>query len=347
MTSGAPTDDPWLPLRLTHQARVLAAEARMLAAVRAALRTWLATARAVALPTVTAATADPGSETGTGAITAAGDLPPDVAALAGTSQAWLEAMTVHLLPAAGQVYADGVADAGGDLDLLHVIQLKDEYLAALPNRLVGVPDDAWRQVTDTVTELSNQGASIPVIRDAVEAILGSASWAGRAETIARTETIGAYNAGTLTGWLTAAAALDERLDKVWVATHGERTRPDHHQADGQRVALDGAFLVGGVPMRFPGDPAAPSGQAVNCRCTMIEIPEGEPLPEVPEHPWPQRTPDDPAVPVVVTAGSSLRTGTGRLGTCRCRCAGRGRMPPGMRGRSRSAGSPPEQSRPTS
>jgi hypothetical protein len=112
---------------------------------------------------------------------------------------------------------------------------------------------------------------------------------GAAETIARTETIGAYNAGTLTAWLTSAAVLDEAVDKVWVATHDERTRPDHHHADGQRVPLGGTFLVGGVPMRFPGDPAAVPEQVVNCRCTMIEVPVGEPLPEVPDHPWPDHS----------------------------------------------------------
>jgi len=47
-------------------------------------------------------------------------------------------------------------------------------------------------------------------------------------------------------------------------------------------------MVGGVPMRFPGDPAAAPGQVVNCRCTMIEVLAGEELPSVPEHPWPRR-----------------------------------------------------------
>ena len=79
-------DDPWLPLRLEHQARVLSAEARMFTAVRAALRTWLAVARSAALPALTAAA-----------------LPPESSALAGAGHAWMDAVSLHLLPAAGQV----------------------------------------------------------------------------------------------------------------------------------------------------------------------------------------------------------------------------------------------------
>ncbi|SCL70441.1 Phage Mu protein F like protein [Micromonospora citrea] len=282
--------DPWLPLRLDHEARVVAAERRVLRAARAALRTWLADARAKALPVVTAAA-----------------LPPDPSALAGAGQAWFEAMTVHLVPAVDKTFLEGVADAGGDVDLLRVAQLKDEYLAALPNRLTGVPDSAWQLVVAAVAELTGEGASVPRIRDAIEGILGERSWEDRAVTIARTETIGAYNAGTLTAWLTAELALDEKLDKVWVATHDERTRDDHRHADGQRVALDGVFMVGGVPMRYPGDPAAPPGQTVNCRCTMIEVEADEPLPVVPKHPWPRRD-RATGLDITVTAAAAAKGG---------------------------------------
>lgn len=281
--------DQWLPLRLTHEARVIAAEKRVEWAAWAALRTWLESARSATLP-VTAAV-----------------LPPDPSALPGTGQAWFEAMTVHLVPAVGATFLQGVAEAGGDVELLRVAQMKDDYLAAVPNRLRGVPDSAWTQVAAAVAELTADGASIPRIRDAIEAILGDLSWEERAVTIARTETIGAYNAGTLTAWLTSKRALDEKLDKVWVSTHDTRTRHDHRAADGQRVALDGVFMVGGVTMRYPGDPAAPPGQTVQCRCTMIEVEADEPLPSVPKHPWPQRdraTGSD----ITVTAAAAAKGG---------------------------------------
>ncbi|MGI5151359.1 phage minor head protein [Plantactinospora sp. CA-294935] len=283
-------NDPWLPLRLDHEARVVAAEKRMEAAAKAALRAWLRAARAVTLPALTAAA-----------------LPPDPSALAGTGQAWMDAMTMHLLPEAQRTFLAGVVDAGGDVELVRVAQMKDEYLQALPNRLTGVPDSAWQQITAVVVDLTAEGASVPRIRDAIEEILGNRSWTDRAVTIARTETIGAYNAGTLTAWLTAEQALGEKLDKVWVATHDERTRDDHRDADGQRIALDGVFMVGGTPLRFPGDPAAPAGQVVNCRCTMIEVEAEEPLPAVPEHPWPRRDRSS-GLEITVTAAGAAEGG---------------------------------------
>ncbi|MEV4705452.1 phage minor head protein [Actinoplanes sp. NPDC049316] len=282
------TGDAWKPLRLAHAAQVAACEQRMHAAVRAALTAWLTTARRLTLPTLTAAA-----------------LPPDPSALAGAGQAWLDAMTVHLLPAAADIFRTGVVDAGADVDLLAVADAVAEYLDQLPNRLAGIPDDAWAQVTATIAELAGQGASIPRIRDAIADILGPAAWDGRATTIARTETIGAYNAGTLTGWLTSAAVTGEKLDKVWVATHDGRTRDAHRALDGQRAPLDGVFHADGVPLRYPGDPAAPPHLTVACRCTMVEIPAGEPLPDIPKHPWTGRTGG-----TTVTAAAAAEGGAG-------------------------------------
>ncbi|MEU5931149.1 hypothetical protein [Micromonospora sp. NPDC047187] len=149
--------DLWLPLRLDHEPRVLAAEKRVERAAWSALSSWLRSARSMTLPVTAAA------------------LPPDPFALAGAGQAWFEAMTVHLLPEVDATFLAGVADAGGDLELLRVAQMKDEYLAALPNAFSGVPDSAWTQATAVVAELTAEGASIPLIRDAIEAILGELS----------------------------------------------------------------------------------------------------------------------------------------------------------------------------
>ncbi|MFI5495586.1 phage minor head protein [Actinoplanes sp. NPDC051859] len=278
----------WQLPRLVSAARLAGCEQRLHAAVRAALTAWLAAARRLTLPALTAAA-----------------LPPDPSALAGAGQAWLDAMTVHLVPEVADIFRTGVIDAGTDVDLLAVQDAVADYLDQLPNRLAGIPDDAWTQVTATITELAGQGASIPRIRDAVADLLGADAWDGRAQTIARTETIGAYNAGTLTGWLTSAAALDEKLDKVWVATHDERTRDAHRALDGHRTPLDGVFVAGGVPLRYPGDPAAPPHLTVACRCTMIEVPAGEPLPDLPAHPWTGR----PAG-TTVTAAAAAEDGVG-------------------------------------
>lgn len=64
------------------------------------------------------------------------------------------------------------------------------------------------------------------------------------------------------------SASGETFYKTWLASADERTRPDHADADGQTVRLDEQFVVGGVAMDAPGDPAAPADEVVGCRCTL-------------------------------------------------------------------------------
>ena len=57
--------------------------------------------------------------------------------------------------------------------------------------------------------------------------------------------------------------------KRWVTMHDDRVRETHAAADGQTVALDEAFIVGGYPMQYPGDRNAPIGETIQCRCVMV------------------------------------------------------------------------------
>ena len=94
--------------------------------------------------------------------------------------------------------------------------------------------------------------------------------------MARTETIGAVNAGVF-----RAAELDaeQRGDpapfKQWIATEDSRTRPTHHDADNQRTLLREPFIVGGARLLFPGDPTGPAAEVINCRCSLLPIVLGE------------------------------------------------------------------------
>lgn len=89
-------------------------------------------------------------------------------------------------------------------------------------------------------------------------------WKTRANLIARTESTGVANYGAL-----QALAYEGVAEKQWMATNDTRTRASHREADGETVALDGMFSVGGVNLMFPGDPTAPVKETANCRCTMI------------------------------------------------------------------------------
>lgn len=54
--------------------------------------------------------------------------------------------------------------------------------------------------------------------------------------------------------------------KRWVSMHDDRVRSSHKHLDGQRVAIGSAFMTQSGPIRYPGDPLAPFGETINCRC---------------------------------------------------------------------------------
>lgn len=158
-----------------------------------------------------------------------------------------------------------------------------DYLTASRNRLVRVPDSVYAQINRATLKATTEGWSIDDLAARVEDILGESgqdAWAGRARTIARTEAIGAYNAGRFAGFQSLAGQLGGSWEKVWLATHDHRTRFTHARrtgADEQRVPLNAPFDVGGALLMYPGDPAGPPQEVINCRCSILLAREGEPV----------------------------------------------------------------------
>ena len=138
------------------------------------------------------------------------------------------------------------------------------YVMTASNRIVGASSSIWSQVQFAAEQAISVGVEIPKLRAEVEQITGYARV--RAQAIARTETIGAYNAGDIEG----ARALGEYgpVEKSWLATFGPRTRDSHAEANGQTVLMEESFIVGGVAMDRPLDPSGPANEVVNCRCVM-------------------------------------------------------------------------------
>lgn len=89
----------------------------------------------------------------------------------------------------------------------------------------------------------------------------------RAETIARTEVMGALNAGAREGWRQARAEglLGKNAKKEWITTPDERICPYCAPMDGVQVLLDVKFLTAVGPV--DGPPLHP-----RCRCALAVIP---------------------------------------------------------------------------
>lgn len=103
----------------------------------------------------------------------------------------------------------------------------------------------------------------------IRGVIGGKRGERRSMLIARTETTRAANAGHEAG--AEASGID--LMKIWVATADARTR-DAHRAMIGRAAIpkQARFVVGGVSMRYPGDPVGGAGNCVNCRCRVLYVP---------------------------------------------------------------------------
>jgi hypothetical protein len=262
MTWDGTGTDPWLPARLQARAEVAEVERGIRRAFWAALSGWLvAVARRVLR---------------------SGER-PDPYAVHALAPLWVQAVDrlVHgeIFEALGLAYRRLLGDDYRWEDRLAV----SRYLIEVTNRMVRVPDEVFDLVAGQISQGVNLGEGIPKLAARVDNVLSiedQERWPNRATVVARTETIGALNAGRADAF---DAFEDERdpedpeLEKMWLATDDSRTRPDHREAEGQRVPVDQPFTVGGAELMFPGDPSGPADQVIQCRCTMLLVEVGEDL----------------------------------------------------------------------
>lgn len=249
--------DPNAADRWRRDARLARGERRVLAATREALAALAAYARRAL------------RESGL-----------DPAVLDDRAPAWRDALSGEVTPAIYSVFADAWAaiDRGTGVD--PTLQ-GTRYLETVHNRLVGASDEVFDQIRGAI-EAGRQEGLHPreVARDVDRLLADTANWEGRARTIARTETLGANNAGARASARATADYLGYGPDQVqrsWLATSDSRTRESHAEADGQTImGLDATYSVGGAELEGPGDPYGPAEEVINCRCTETFLYPGDP-----------------------------------------------------------------------
>lgn len=139
------------------------------------------------------------------------------------------------------------------------------FLTQTENQLVGVGDDMWKRTRDQLIIGMQDGESIQQLSARVKEVLSTID--ARARTIARTEVIGASNAGAYQQL--QLLGNDAPARKTWLSTRDGRTRLTHRAANGQTVEFGAPFTVGGARFDYPGDPNAPADERINCRCTLV------------------------------------------------------------------------------
>jgi len=168
----------------------------------------------------------------------------------------------------------------------HLLNTKD-IISYDANRLAWITANVARKVTEISGTTKAQATSIIQSVLSEQVVAGAASQAStsaaiiaamrekggslaryRSRVIARTEAHASAGAANEA----AAASLGIPLKKEWVAARqAGRTRDDHLDADGQVVALDQPFIVGGERLMYPSDPSGSPENVINCRCSSVHI----------------------------------------------------------------------------
>lgn len=160
---------------------------------------------------------------------------------------------------------DAKADVEFDLTDPRVI----EFLQERGRKIVGINETTRQAIVQAIAAGETAGDGIRQIAARIRQVFAEAS-SLRARTIARTELLSASNEGSLDG---ARQSGVPDLRKMWLATSDDRTRDTHRDIDGAEVELEEAFDVGGAAMLYPGDPAGPASETINCRCTLLYVTE--------------------------------------------------------------------------
>lgn len=203
---------------------------------------------------------------------------PDASMVLSANGVWVDQLNTRVRPTIlGVLRRSFRAVTGGEPPSgFDQSQYVTDYLNTSVNRMSNVPEEVYRRIAAGIAEGVSNGESVPEIAARVDEALtvsGNQTWTNRGTVVARTEVTAANGAGAV-----SAGAEMQRLErrpmvKTWVATtkppSSERTRPTHLEADGQTVPIMDTFQVGTSHMQYPGDPTAPAGEVIQCRCTVI------------------------------------------------------------------------------
>lgn len=126
-------------------------------------------------------------------------------------------------------------------------------------KISGISDTTLKALQGAVGAGESEGESVAEISQRLRAVYDGFD-SQRAFLIARTEVIGYSNAGSR--YAAKQTGLD--LEKEWIATRDDKTRPSHEDMDGERRDIDEPYSNG---LMFPGDPRGRAKEIIQCRCT--------------------------------------------------------------------------------
>lgn len=145
-------------------------------------------------------------------------------------------------------------------------------------RITQISETTRKQIMSVISVADEDGLGVQVTGKRIFDSMNGSFSRYRAATIARTETHSA--ASFANDQVNRSLNIPNQL-KRWVSVADARTRATHVQANGTEIPLDEDFIIGGVPMKYTGDPKGGPKNVINCRCVTLYItPEDEVVDDV-------------------------------------------------------------------
>jgi HK97 family phage portal protein len=173
---------------------------------------------------------------------------------------WRRRSAAVLRPLVERAWRRGGATISGsfDLDEPAVAEALDARVEELAGQVTATTEAVLR--SQLLAHGVAEGESVPELRARIQQVFTDLS-GYRATMIARTESVGGYNAAAHVAALDAGATR-----KTWLSTDDTRTRRTHRAAQGKSVAMNKRFEL--TESRWPCDPVAPANQSIQCRCAL-------------------------------------------------------------------------------
>lgn len=140
-----------------------------------------------------------------------------------------------------------------------------EALRKRENFIKGATQNVYDQVKAEVEVGLNEGDTMQQLADRVRSEFNGLS-REHSLMIAQTETTAVYGEGREIAMKQAGVKF-----KKWLTSGNSNVRATHAEANGQVVAIDEAFEVGGEQLMHPGDSSlgASAGNVINCHCVSV------------------------------------------------------------------------------
>ncbi|AKU43342.1 portal protein [Bacillus phage Silence] len=134
--------------------------------------------------------------------------------------------------------------------------------STVAKKVVAVTNTTKKAIRGIIAKGEAQGKTVAAIANDLDKLYLDEIIPKRTYVIARTEVIGASNAGNRY----AAKQTGLQLEKQWLSTPDDRTRDSHVSIDGETQPMDEKYSNG---LMFPGDPEGAAEEVIQCRCTEI------------------------------------------------------------------------------